>query len=137
MGPVASVHYTAVVNMLPDAAFVSVAASQVFRLYVNGFFIATNATDVVQGGGSRAYIYDVLSALTLGPNAIAIRVANLDQQIPSLRASLGIVVGSSIIYRGTRPGWQATAQSALANPNYIVCLSAWVTPTLYANSSLP
>ncbi len=72
-GPVAYFHYTTDLNTLPDAAFVSVAASQVFRLYVNGFFIATNATDVVQGGGSRAYIYDVLSALTLGPNAIALR----------------------------------------------------------------
>src|SRR5258708_6652636 len=136
-GPVAYFHYTTDLNTLPDAAFVSVAASQVFRLYVNGFFIATNATDVVQGGGSRAYIYDVLSALNLGPNAIAIRVANLDQQIPSLRASLGIVVGSSIIYRGTGPGWQATAQSALANPSYIVGLPAWVTPTFDASSWLP
>ena len=136
-GPVAYFHYTTDLNTLPDAAFVTVAASQVFRLYVNGIFIATNATGVVQGGGSRAYIYDVLSALTLGPNAIAIRVANLDQQIPSLRASLGIVVGSSIIYRGTGPGWQATAQSALANPSYIVGLPAWVKPTFDASSWLP
>src|SRR5260370_2389509 len=111
-GPVAYFHYTTDLNTLPDAAFVSVAASQVFRLYVNGFFIATNATDVVQGGGSRAYIYDVLSALTLRPNSISIRVPYLCPPIPSLPPSLGIVVGSSIIYRGTGPGWQATAQSA-------------------------
>jgi hypothetical protein len=135
-GPVAYFRYTTDLNSLPDAAFVTVAASQVFRLYVNGIFIATNAVDVVQGGGSRAYIYDVLSALQPGPNAIALRVTNLDQHIPSLRASLGMVVGSSIIYRGTGPGWQATAQSALANPSYIVGLPAWVTPTFDASSWL-
>lgn len=136
-GPVAYFRYTTDLNSLPDAAFVTVAANQIFRLYVNGTFIATNALDLVQGSGSHAYIYDVLSALQTGPNIIALRVTNLDKQIPSLRASLGIVIGSSIIYHGTGPGWQATAQSALANPRYIVGLPAWLTPTFDASSWLP
>ena len=136
-GPVAYFRYTTDLNSLPDAAFVTVAANQIFRLYVNGTFIATNALDLVQGSGSHAYVYDVLSALQTGPNIIALRVTNLDKQIPSLRASLGIVIGSSIIYHGTGPGWQATAQSALANPRYIVGLPAWLTPTFDASSWLP
>src|SRR5712691_10407203 len=57
-GPVAYFRYTTDLNTLPDAAFVTVAAGQVFRLYVNGTFIDTNALDVVQGGGAKAYIYD-------------------------------------------------------------------------------
>ena len=136
-GPVAYFRYATDLDTLPDAAFVTVAAGQIFRLYVNGTFIATNALDLVQGGGPHAYIYDVLSALQSGPNAIALRVTNLDNQIPSLQASLGIVVGSSIIYRGTGPGWQATAQSGLANPRYIVGLPAWVTPAFDASSWPP
>jgi Dolichyl-phosphate-mannose-protein mannosyltransferase len=136
-GPVAYFRYATVVNSVPDAAFVTVAAGQVFRLYVNGTFIGTNANDVVKGGGSHASIYDVLSALQSGPNVISLRVSNLDKQRPSLQANLGIVIGSSIIYHGTGPGWQATAQSALANPSYIAGLPAWITPTFDASSWLP
>jgi Dolichyl-phosphate-mannose-protein mannosyltransferase len=136
-GPVAYFRYSTDLNTLPDAAFVTVAAGQIFRLYVNGTFIDTNALDLIQGGRSQAYIYDVLSTLQLGPNVIALRVANLDKQVPTLRASLGLVIGSSIIYRGTGPGWQATAQSTLANPRYIVGVPAWVTPTFDASSWLP
>jgi uncharacterized membrane protein len=136
-GPVAYFRYATDLNTLPDAASVTVAANQIFRLYVNGTFIDTNALDLVQGGGSQSHIYDVLSALQPGPNVIALRVANLDKQVPSLQASLNIVIGSSVIYRGTGPGWQATTQSALAKPRYIVGLPAWVTPTFDASSWLP
>src|SRR5438105_1561899 len=136
-GPVAYFRYTTDLITLPDAASVTVAANQIFRLYVNGTFIATNALGLVQGGGSQGYIYDVLSALQPGPNVIALRVTNLDKQVPSLQASLNIVIGSSIIYRGTGPGWQATGQSTLANSRYIVGLPAWLIPTFDASSWLP
>src|SRR5438105_11647220 len=52
-GPVAYFRYTTDLNTLPDAASVTVAANQIFRLYVNGTFIATNARGLVQGGGSK------------------------------------------------------------------------------------
>ena len=125
--PTAYFRYTTSLNALPDAAFITVAATQVFRLYVNGTYIATNAVDIVQGSGSHAYIYDVASALQTGSNVIAIRVSNLDKQTPSLRASLGIVLGSSTFYQGTGYGWQATAQSALVYPRYNTGLPAWIT----------
>jgi hypothetical protein len=115
--PTAYFRYTTSLNALPDAAFVTIAADQLFRLYVNGAFIATNAGDIVKGSGLHAYMYDVLSTLrTTEPNVIAVRVSNLDKQPPSLRASFGIVQGSSISYRGTGAGWQATTQSALVYP---------------------
>jgi len=135
--PTAYFRYTTSLNTLPDAAFVTIAAKQVFRLYVNGTFIATNAVDITQGSGSHAYIYDVASALQTGPNVIAIRVSNLNKQTPSLRASLGIVLGSSIFYQGTGYGWQATAQSALVYPRYNTGLPAWLTNKFDASSWLP
>jgi hypothetical protein len=116
--PVAYFRFTTSVEALPDAAFVAIAANQSFRLYVNGIFIASNALPIVKGSGVRAYIYDVASALQKGSNVIAVRVANLDQQMPELCAVLGIVRNSVISYYGTGPDWQATTHSDLVYPRY-------------------
>src|SRR3989442_11313641 len=135
--PVAYFRSVTDLNALPDAAFVTVAANQVFRLYVNGVFLGSNDGNVVQGNAPNAYIYSIVPFLQQGPNVIALRVANLDQHYPSLQVSVGIVQGSAISYRGTGAGWQATAQSALAHPRYTKSLLSWATSTFDASSWQP
>ncbi len=126
-------------NALPDAGFVTIAANQVFRLYVNGVFIGSNATDIVQGTGPRTYIYDVASTLQAGVNVLGIRVANLDQQAPSVRANFGMVHGEAFSSSGTGEGWQATTQSSLVYHRYASPISMldWTTNVFDASSWLP
>jgi hypothetical protein len=126
-------------NNMPDADFVTVAANQVFRLYVNGYFIGSNATDRAQGIGARTYIFDVSSSLHSGANILGLRVANLDQQTPSVRVNFGMTSGASLSYRGTGDGWQATAQSSLVYQRYAPTSSAleWTRSTFDASSWLP
>src|SRR5437879_224744 len=66
--PVAYFRYSMSLNDLPDGAFVSIAANQVFKLYVDGAFVGSNYTDFVQGSFPRAYIYDITSPLRVGAN---------------------------------------------------------------------
>ncbi|MBE3557888.1 MAG: hypothetical protein IMW89_01515 [Ktedonobacteraceae bacterium] len=93
ISPAASFRYTTSLPSVPDAAFITLAADQVFRLYVNGTFIGTNAPDIVKGHAPRAYMYDILSELTTGTNVIAIRVTNPDNRVPAVRANVGIPMG--------------------------------------------
>ncbi|HLZ56610.1 MAG TPA: glycosyltransferase family 39 protein [Ktedonosporobacter sp.] len=110
--------YTTSITIPSDTAYVEIAANQIFRLYVNGTFIASNSDDIVKGGGAHTHIYDVTSALTIGTNIVGIRVVNLDQQKPAIRALFGVVNGSTTIYHGSGSDWQATAQSSLVYPAY-------------------
>lgn len=135
--PVAYFRYSTGLDVQPDSAFVTLAASQVFSLYVNGSFIATNQADFTQGDSSRAYMYDVTSALRIGVNVIALRVANVDKQPPAARVSFGITQGSIVYYRGTGAGWQATAQSALAYPRYAARTDPWAATNFDASSWPP
>jgi len=64
--PVAYFRYATNLNVLPDGAFVTVAAEQVFQLYVNGTLIGSNAKDFVQGQFPQAYLFDVNPALNAG-----------------------------------------------------------------------
>ena len=113
-------------STLPDSAFVTVAASQMFRLYVNGTYVGTNYIDVIQGNLPRAYVYDVSSVLEQGTNVLALRVANLNEQAPQVRVSLGMTYGNGALYRsGSGAGWLATSNSALAHPRYAPKLLAW------------
>ncbi|MEO6887622.1 MAG: glycosyltransferase family 39 protein [Ktedonobacteraceae bacterium] len=123
--PVAYFRYATTLSTLPDSAAVTVAANQVFRLYVNGISIGSNALDFSQGVASRAYVYDVSATLHAGKNVIALRVANIDEHIPGVRASLGIVQGHALYRYGSGNGWVATVRSALAHPRYASSLSAW------------
>jgi hypothetical protein len=117
--PIGYFRYSTSLDSIPDSGFITVAATQVFSLYVNGTLISsTRVSDIVNGKGIQAHIYDVTSALQKGPNLIAIRVSNLDSQPPALRASFGVVNGSSTVYHVTGPGWLATSQSSLVNPRY-------------------
>lgn len=126
-------------NAIPDAGFVTITANQVFRLYVNQVFIGSNVADIAQGTGPRTYIYDVVSTLEAGVNVLGIRVANLDQQAPSVRASFGIVHGETLSSSGTGDGWQATTQSSLVYHRYASPASMldWTTDDFDASSWLP
>jgi 4-amino-4-deoxy-L-arabinose transferase-like glycosyltransferase len=135
--PVAYFRYTTQITALPDTAFVTVAADQTFRLYVNGTFMGSNKDDILQGSGSFAYIYDVTSALQNGTNVIALRVANIDQRSPAVRASFGVVQASSIIYHGTGTGWLATTQSALVYLQNSASSTNWTLSTFDASSWQP
>ncbi len=123
--PVAYFRYATTLSTLPDSAAVTVAANQIFRLYVNGISIGSNALDFSQGVTSRAYVYDVSATLHAGKNVIALRVANIDEHTPGVRASLGIVQGHALYRYGSGNGWVATVRSALAHPRYASSLSAW------------
>ncbi|GHO95667.1 hypothetical protein KSF_057150 [Reticulibacter mediterranei] len=125
--PVSYFRYSTNLNVAPDAAFVTIAANQSFRLYINGTLIATNDRDVTNGGGTHAYIYDVISSLRRGPNVVAVYVSNFNGQIPSVRANLGMRRGNSTSYYGSDTSWQATNQVALAYPRYAIYGVRWDT----------
>jgi len=138
--PVAYFRYVTDLNVVPDGAFVTVAASQVFRLYVNGSYIGSNQTDFSQGNFPRAYIYDVASSLLLGSNVIALRVVNSDEQAPSVQATFGVDLGKSVYYHVTGDGWQAASRTSIVYPQYIAGLNvstAWTKKTFNASSWLP
>ena len=123
--PVAYFRYTTDITTIPDAAFITIAASQSFRLYVNGFLVSSNAADITRGNGLRAYIFDIVSALHTGSNVMALRVVNLDQQAPMLRATIGLIHGSSIAYSGTDTAWHATTQTSLVYYRHVTDSLAW------------
>ncbi|MBV9258661.1 MAG: glycosyltransferase family 39 protein, partial [Ktedonobacteraceae bacterium] len=125
--PIAYFRYMTDINVLPDAAFVMVAATQVFRLYVNGVFVASNAADFSQNSTPTTYIYDVNALLHSGADVVALRVANADQQLPCVRVSFGLVRGGMVSYDGSGTGWQATGQSTLVYPRYAAKTEMWMT----------
>src|SRR5579859_6898876 len=112
--------YAYQLNALPDGAFVTVAANQTFEIYVNNAFVASNSSEVTQGNDRRAYMYDILADIQEGDNVIAISVANLNQQTPALRATIGIVQGRQTAYYTSNTHWQATAQSSKASLRYMM-----------------
>lgn len=123
--PVSYFRYSTNLNVVPDTAFITIAANQAFRLYVNGTFIATNEKDVTNGSGTQAYIYDIISSLRRGPDVVAVYVSNLDGQNPSVRAVLGMRRGDSVSYYGSDANWQATNQGVLAYPRYAIYSARW------------
>ncbi len=134
IAPVAYFRYGTSLTAVPDNAFVTVAASQVFTLYMNDNFIGSNATDFVEGRTPQAYMYDVTSAIKSSVNVLTVRVSNLDEQTPSLRLNLGVVIGRTVSYYGTGATWQATTQSTSVYPRYTTNLRAWTRQTFDANS---
>ena len=67
---VAYFRYTTNLAVLPDAAFVTIASSQVFDLFVNGYSVDTSYRDFQQGQFPQTYMYDVDSLLHPGLNVI-------------------------------------------------------------------
>lgn len=135
--PVAYFRYATDIPTESNRAFVTIAADQTFRLYVNGMFIASNETDFTQGKGSLAYIYDITSALENGKNTIALRVANIDRRAPAVRVNIGIIQGTNVIYHGTDAQWQATEQSPLVYPQSTTSAIKWASPAFDASAWQP
>lgn len=135
---VAYFHYVIQLDTQPDTAFITIAANQAFLLYVNGSYIGSNSVDFVQGDAIRAYMYDVDSVLKTGPNVIAVRVMNVDQQPPALRANLGVLWGKTVANHGTgERGWQASVQSSRVYPRYTAKSGNWTTPQFDASTWQP
>ena len=133
IAPLAYFRYGTSLTAIPDNAFITVAASQVYTLYVNGNFIGSNASDFVEGKTPQAYMYDVTSAVKSGVNVIAVRVSNLDERIPALRLNLGVVIGHTVSYYGTGATWHATTQSTIVYPRYTTGIRTWTGQTFDAS----
>jgi len=133
-GPVAYFRHSFNVNAPPNSAFVVIAANQVYSLYVNGKFVGSNKRDFVQGIFPRAYVYDVTSTVQVGTNVVAIRVANVDNALPSVRASFGIVQGNTIYHDGSGTGWVGTGDSSIVYPRYPALSSRWTDKDFAASS---
>lgn len=132
--------YETALEVAPDNAFVTIAASQVFSFYVNGTLVGTNSTDF--GSYPRSYIYEVTPSLILGVNVLAIRVDNLDGQKALLRASFGVVIGNVVAYYGTgkSSGWLATDQTSQVysqNVTIAIAATAWTGQTFMTSAWLP
>ena len=128
MSSVSYFRYVTSLMAVPDGAFVTIAADQVFRLSVNGFSVGTNYQDFEQGNFPRTYMYDVNSLLKVGVNAFAVMVSNFDERTPALRMSVGFVEGTSTYYAGTgteRAQWKATVHSEAVFPHYSAVPSTW------------
>jgi 4-amino-4-deoxy-L-arabinose transferase-like glycosyltransferase len=132
--------YNPELNLVPDNAIVTIAASQIFHFYVNGILIGSSGSDF--GNYPRAYMYEITPSLVSGANTLAIRVDNLDGQIPMLRTTVTIITGGIVSYYGTGigSGWLATTQASLAYPQNIgisQVLTAWTTQTFNTSSWQP
>lgn len=137
-GPVAYFRLATYFSTRPDSAFITVAASQAFTLYVNGYEIGTNATMFVQGDTTRTYMYDMSVAVRPGANIIGLRVANIDNQMPQVRANVGAIWGQTLRFFGTDSSWKATGQSALVYARDVVGSNpAWSKPTFDATQWPP
>lgn len=125
---VAYFRYAASVVAAPDAAFVTIAASQVFRLSVNGSDVGTNSHDFEQGHFPQTYMYNIATLVKPGPNVFAVVVSNFNTQTPALRMSVGLVQGKTIHSIGTGTGdasWKATILSDMVYPHSSTGMSAW------------
>jgi hypothetical protein len=136
--PVAYFRLATYFSTRPDSAFITVAANQVFTLYANGYEIGTNATTFVQGDAARTYMYDMSVAVRPGANVIGLRVANIDNQIPQVRANVGVIWGKTLRCFGTDSSWRATGQAALVyTRNAVRSNPAWSEPTFDATQWWP
>jgi 4-amino-4-deoxy-L-arabinose transferase-like glycosyltransferase len=130
--------YTTNFAVLPDAAFVTIASSQVFALFVNGYSVDTNNNDFQQGQYPQTYMYDVDSLLQPGLNVFSIEVTNLNEQQPMLRTSIGFVLGQSTYYATTGSDvWRATIRSDIVYPHAVTSstpLGSWTTTKFDASS---
>ena len=126
--PVTYFRYTMDFTTIPDDAFITIAANQVFQLYVNGNYIANNTKNFVHGDALATYMFDITSLLKVSNNSVGIRIINVDQSIPQVRANIGATWGRQTRYYGSSNTWQATGQTALAHPRAAANTDIWSTP---------
>jgi len=129
--------YTTDFTTIPDDAFITITANQVFQLYVNGNYIANNTKNFVRGDALAAYMFDIDSLLTVGSNSIGIRIVNVDQNVPQMRANIGTTWGQQTRYYGSSSSWQATGQTALAHPRNAPTPNTWSTSDFDASQWQP
>jgi len=135
--PVTYFRYTMDFTAVPDNAFITLAANQVFQLYVNGSYIGNNSQSFVQGNTAASYMFDIDSLLTTGVNSIGIRIVDVDQKSPQVRANIGATWGQQTHYYGSGNTWQATGQVALAYPRNAKTNNSWSTPGFDASQWQP
>ena len=123
--PVAYFRSAVTLGSIPEQASITLAANQTFRLYVNNTFIGSNEVDFLAGDTMRPCIYDITSALVVGPNLVTIRVANLDKHVPALRAALHFTNAAFGSDDDTGAQWQATANSRLVFPRLAIAAPTW------------
>lgn len=132
--PVAYFRSVQALDGSPDAAFVTIAATQVFWLYINGTLVGTNTTDFANTGVVKAYMYDILSLLGSGSNVVGVRVANVDQGSPGLRIAIGLVQGRTQLSPGSNSSWLATARSDLVYEHISAHTNDWARSNFSASS---
>src|SRR5438034_2237163 len=132
--PVAYFRRSLQLGVIPDMAYITVTANQVFRLYVNGTYIGSNTQDFVRGETPQTYMFDIDSTLVKGNNVVGIRVANVDQGVPRLLANISASWGKQDYNYGTDGMWQATRLAALAHPRMSNAAYDWAKPVFAATS---
>jgi Dolichyl-phosphate-mannose-protein mannosyltransferase len=122
--PIAYFRRSIYFGVVPDKAYITITANQVFRLYVNGIYIGSNRLDSVSGATPQTYIFDIDSTLSAGINNAGAGVNNAGAGINNAgvganNAGSALVTGTNII--GVRvanadqgSGWQPVP-SLLAN----------------------
>ena len=121
-------------GVIPDTAYITVTAQQVFQLYVNGVFIGANTQDFIRGESPQSYMFDIDSTLVAGTNIVGLRIANVDQGTPQLLANISVSWGHQNYSYGSDGTWQATQQAALAHPRMSKTNYDWAKPTFDATS---
>ncbi len=137
ISPVAYFRYTMDFTAVPDNAFITIAANQVFQIYVNGNYIGNNTQNFVQGKTSATYMFDIDSILTTGVNSIGLRIVDVDQKMPQVRANIGVTWGQQTYYYGSNNNWQATEQTMLAYSRHASQANPWAMPGFDASQWLP
>lgn len=125
--PTAYFRYGMTLSALPDNAFITITANQVFQLYINGLLLGTNVQDFIPENTPRAYMLDIDSVLKKGTNVIGVRVVDVDHKKPALRANIGITAGPNTYYYGTNDQWQATGNTTLVHPRHEATPFKWTT----------
>ena len=125
---IAYFRYTMDFLAIPDNAFITITANQVFQIYINGNYIGNNTKNFVHGDALATYMFDIDSLLTVGSNSIGIRIANVDQSMPQMKVNIGATWGQQTRYYGSDNTWQATGQAALAHSRHALNDSTWSTP---------
>src|SRR5689334_24670544 len=74
-------------------------------------------------------MYDIDSTLAKGVNVVGLRIANVDQGVPQVRANIGVIWGHQTRYYPSGPGWQATMRASLAHPRDSVTDNTSSAPT--------
>jgi hypothetical protein len=143
--PVAYFRRSLQFGVVPDMAYITITANQIFRIYVNGIYIGSNTQNFIRGETPQTFIFDIASTLRTGNNIVGIRIVNVNQgpgwgSAPSLLTNISVRWGHQNYNYGTDATWQATQQAALAHPRMSKTGYDWAKPafdaTRWRNASI-